>query len=76
MIKLTNIDGRRVLVAPHEIASVTEAGTSSQWHGIKSIVRMSSGKTIEAQESLREIETALSAVQYRRHDDTGTKGGE
>lgn len=43
MIKLTNSNGYDLYFAPDAIASVQEAGTSSQWHGICAIVRTFDG---------------------------------
>lgn len=51
MIELVTYDGHTMFVAPSAIASVTEAGTSSQWHGIRSIVRLFDGKAIEASQT-------------------------
>lgn len=55
MITLTNIDGRRTHAAPEAIATITEAGPSSQWHGVRSIVRLFDGRTIEARETADEL---------------------
>ena len=61
MIALTDIDGRSVHLHPDAIASVTEAGASSQWHGVKAYVRTFDGKTIEAQQSASEIARKVDA---------------
>lgn len=55
MIKLTNSDGRDIYVATNNIARITEAGPSSQWHGIRSFVRTVDGATIECQETPNRI---------------------
>lgn len=55
MIELRGIDGRKHYLAPSAIARVTEAGVSSQWHGVRSIVRTFDGETLEVSETPEEI---------------------
>lgn len=55
MIELRGIDGRKHYLAPAAIARVTEAGVSSQWHGVRSIVRTFDGDTLEVSETPEEI---------------------
>ena len=55
MIKLTDYNGRDHYLAPEAIARVTEAGVSSQWHGIRSIVRTFDGQTLEVRDTPEEI---------------------
>lgn len=58
MIKLTcptSTGGTVHYVAPAAISRITEAGTSSQWHGIKSIVRLFDGGVLECSESASSI---------------------
>ncbi len=55
MIRLTDINGQTHYLAPETIARITEAGASSQWHGIRAFVRTSEGRTIEARETADEI---------------------
>jgi hypothetical protein len=62
MIKVTNIEGHAVYFAPDAIAQITEAGASSQWHGIRAYVKTFDGKTIEARETAREILLARAAA--------------
>ena len=38
-------------VAPANIARITEAGVSSQWHGIRSFVRLFDGAVLECSEA-------------------------
>jgi hypothetical protein len=59
MIEVTDCSGHRHYLAPAAIASVSEAGTSSQWHGIRSRVRMFDGRTIEARDTVDEIAARL-----------------
>lgn len=56
MIRITDINGATHALHRDAIARLTEAGTSSRWHGIKTIVRLFDGKTIEAQEELSVIQ--------------------
>jgi uncharacterized protein YlzI (FlbEa/FlbD family) len=55
MIELNNTYGQKVFLAPSAIAEILEAGTSSQWHGIRAYVRTFDGRTIEVKESAQEI---------------------
>lgn len=48
-------------VAPNNIARITEAGTSSQWHGIRSIVKLFDGKVLECSEVASDIAKQLAA---------------
>ena len=47
-------------VAPNAIARVIEASASSQWHGIRAIVKTFDGDTIECRETVHEIIAAIS----------------
>jgi len=40
MVAITDINGAVVHVPHDRIVSVYEAGTSSQWHGVKAIVKV------------------------------------
>lgn len=62
MIKLTQHDGRVIHLAPAAIARVTEAGPSSQWHGIRSFIRTFEGKTLEVQETADQVAAAMAGV--------------
>ena len=46
-------------VAPANIARVTAAGPSSQWHGILSIVRLFDGGLLECSEPAEQINAAI-----------------
>jgi hypothetical protein len=46
-------------VSPRAIARVIEASTSSQWHGIRSIVKTFDGATLECSETVHEINQAI-----------------
>lgn len=60
MIELTDREGRSTFVAPSAIASVAEAGVSSQWHGTRSYVRLFDGRVIEASQTAHAISEAVS----------------
>jgi NTP pyrophosphatase (non-canonical NTP hydrolase) len=54
MIRLNTYNGsgyRTNYVSAKNIARITEASTSSQWHGIRSIVRLFDGETLEVSET-------------------------
>ncbi|MGO3542327.1 MAG: hypothetical protein ACTIOG_07470 [Pseudomonas helleri] len=60
MIKLTNSNGYDLYFAPDAIASVQEAGTSSQWHGICSIVRTFDGQVLEVRQRADDVVRQIS----------------
>lgn len=62
MLKLHTPEGRAVYLHPDAIAEVHQAGASSQWHGIRSIVRTFDKRFLELNESADEIARQL-AVQ-------------
>lgn len=55
MITLTTHRGETLYIAAAAIASVKETGASSQWHGIRSIVKEFDGTIHECQETATEI---------------------
>ncbi|MGE8466409.1 MAG: hypothetical protein ACN6QE_09790 [Pseudomonas putida] len=55
MIKLTGINRNKLYLAPSAIASVTEAGASSQWHGVCAIVRTFDGQVLEVRERADDV---------------------
>lgn len=55
MIKLTDRDGRIHHLTHDNIDRLTEAGASSQWHGIRTFVKTRDGVTLEVQERVDEI---------------------
>ena len=68
MIRLTDpISGTAQYVAPGAIARVIEAGTSSQWHGVWSIVKTFDGATIECREAAGEINAAIERAEQAAH---------
>lgn len=62
MIRITDINGQCHYLAAQDIARITEAGTSSQWHGIRAYVRTTDGKTIEASENADQIAALVTSV--------------
>ncbi len=50
MIEVTDINGRKHYLKAETIMRITEADTSSRWHGIRSIVKTTDGCIIEAAE--------------------------
>lgn len=55
MIKLTTPRGDTVYLAVAAIAEIHEASASSRWHGIRAYVMTVDGRTIGAQEDVRQI---------------------
>ena len=52
-------NGKAVYLAAVAIAQVTEAGVSSQWHGIRSYIKTFDGRTVECEETASQIVTAM-----------------
>jgi hypothetical protein len=48
MVKIIDYNGKTHYVAADAVAKISEAGVSSQWHGIRSIVKCFDGTVIEA----------------------------
>lgn len=70
MIRLTTPhDGLTHYVAPDNIARISEAGASSQWHGISSVVRLADGGVLECREDAHSISKSIEA-----HDAARAKG--
>jgi hypothetical protein len=63
MIKITDINGHAHYLAPEAIARVTQTGASSQWHGIRAIVKTFDLQTIEAQETAEAIALAIAKAE-------------
>lgn len=59
MIKIYKPSCAILMLHPDAIASIEEAGPSSQWHGIKAFVRTFDGRVIESGSTVREIESAI-----------------
>ena len=59
MIQITDINGCKRYLHKDAIATITEAGTSSQWHGIRAIVKLFDKSIIESQESAEHIAALL-----------------
>lgn len=66
MIEVTDSNGRKHLLNPDGIVSVSEAGASSQWHGIRSHIVTMHGATIECQQSVQEVQKLLRALDLSR----------
>lgn len=62
MIRITDYQGQAHFLAPDAIARVSEAPTSSQWHGIRAIVKTFDGATIEAQQEAGSIAKMVAAA--------------
>jgi hypothetical protein len=67
MLKLHAPDGREIYLAPDAVAEVTEAGASSQWHGIRARIRTFDGRVIEVQETAREVAQAIAVTPPERN---------
>ena len=59
MIRVTYINGCEFHLAATNIASINVTATSSQWHGVRSIVSLFDGGSIECQQEARDIAVQL-----------------
>lgn len=55
MIEVSDINGRRHLLSVQDIARIIEASASSQWHGIRAIVRTADGAVIEVRDDFDDL---------------------
>ena len=55
MIKISAPLGKTTYLHQDAIASITEAGTSSQWHGIKCYVKCFDGTVLECGDTAKEV---------------------
>lgn len=68
MLKLTNAYGATVYVAVGNVCRVDTAGTSSQWHGTRSFVRMFDGGTIECGQDADTVARMIEAEEAAKND--------
>lgn len=61
MIRLTTPSAAHY-VSTENIARITEAGASSQWHGIRAFVKLFDGTTLECCESADQIAKLVADV--------------
>lgn len=59
MIKVTDSQGYQHLVNPSQIVRVSEAGTSSQYHGARSHIKLTDGVHIDCQQSVTQVQALL-----------------
>ena len=64
MLELTDINGRAHYIAADNICRITDAGASSQWHGIRSFVKLFDGTTLECQQDAKTVATRVAAEQF------------
>lgn len=62
MIEIRDYQGRTHYVAPGAIAKISEASTSSQWHGIRCYVQCFDGSVIEAGDTADKIARGLNEL--------------
>lgn len=66
MIEVTDRNGMAHMLNPDGIVRVSEAGASSQWHGVRSFIETMHGTTIECQQSVQEVRKLLQARELSR----------
>ncbi len=59
LIKTHDYRGTDVLLNTDAVISIVEASTSSQWHGIRSIIHLLNGKVVECGERVSTLEEKL-----------------
>lgn len=67
MITITDTNGRTTFLASAAIATITEAGASSQWHGIRCYVKTFDGRTLEANETAQHIAAQIDKEASHAH---------
>lgn len=63
LIQIEAHDGHRQYVSAGAIARIVQAGASSQWHGIRSLVHLFDGGVIESRNTADELALTLHAAQ-------------
>lgn len=61
MIQITSSGGRVYFLSADAIAKISEAGPSSQWHGIMCYVKCFDGSVIESRDDAAQIAAAVKA---------------
>jgi len=61
MIELTTNTGTNQYVSKNAIAQITVAGVNSQWHGIRSYVKMFDGTVIDCRDTAGEVAAMVEA---------------
>lgn len=64
MIKLNTAEST-VFVAAGNVARIDQAGASSQWHGIRSFVRLFDGGVIECHQDATEVARLVEAEEAK-----------
>ncbi|AVS75644.1 hypothetical protein [Paracidovorax cattleyae] len=64
MIRVIDVKGRAHLINEAQIVRITEADTSSQWHGIRAFIKMQDGATIEVWDTVSEIAHSINQAEY------------
>lgn len=59
MLSLRTTTGATILVNPNNIVSVTEAASSTKWHGIQTIISLSDGKVVESTDTIQYIKEQM-----------------
>lgn len=55
LIESRDNKGGKILFNSDQVVSIVEAGTSSQWHGTRTIIKLTSGQILECGEAIDEI---------------------
>lgn len=61
MIRLSLSSGRDVFLAAENISSIRETEASSQWHGIRAVVKTFDGQALEVGDTAKEIAAKVDA---------------
>lgn len=61
MIRLSLSSGRDVFLAAENISSIRETESSSQWHGIRAVVKTFDGQALEVGDTAKEIAAKVDA---------------
>lgn len=59
LVEVRDHNGSRVTFNKESVISVQEAGPSSSWHGIHSLIRLVDGRLIECQDTYSQVQAKL-----------------
>lgn len=62
MLEIRGAEGVAHFLSPLAVAGVSETSASSQWHGVRAIVKLHDGSIIEALDTARSIASRINTL--------------
>lgn len=59
LVESRDHNGKVLVFNSDQVVSMKEAGTSSQWHGIKTLIKLTDGQTLECAENITELSSKM-----------------